>query len=111
MKSAFAGIALALSISVAASQESESNKETPQIKKVEMPILCMKSKTAEQVIISQKEEFFFVALDKIHQVENLSLNVFRNSETGSFTVVFVTPDKDLVCVLSAGDNSKFIFNN
>lgn len=91
------------------SVSSQDNSEKPKVKKVELPMLCMSAANAEAFVKQHKESAVFAGLDKLHSVENLTLNIFRNENTKSFTVVFLALDKDMVCILSAGEGSNFLY--
>lgn len=108
MKKIFVSLTLLVMPLSLYAQEKEENKGP--MRKVEMPIFCTKTEIAEKFIQQQKESAVFVGVDKIHEVENLTVNIFRNENTGTYTIAFLSLDKDLVCVLSAGEKAKFIYN-
>lgn len=109
MKKLFMSLIVAgVSLSTFAQEESP-EKQAPTVQKVELPMMCTSASNAEKLIQQQKEAAVFAGLDKAHGVENLTMNVFRNENTGTFTVVFIKTDKDLVCILSAGEKSNFLY--
>lgn len=84
---------------------------TAEIQVAQLPIYCGKASVAFDVLKNYKEQSVFVGLDTSHNVENLTISVFHNPETKSFSVLFLSPDKDMACILSAGESSKMMYNN
>lgn len=109
MKKALLSLLLASSLSVFAQDKEEDQK--PQMKKIEMPILCMDSKVAADLLAKTKETLFFVGLDRIQNAENLTLSVFKNQDSLTYSVMFVSTQNNLVCVLSAGENARIMYKD
>lgn len=79
--------------------------------KVPLPVICAEPAFIEKVIKEHKEEILFVGKDTIHGVKQLTLNIFFNQKTGTYSAVLVAPDASIVCVVSSGDSAKLIYNN
>lgn len=79
--------------------------------RIPIPIVCAEPAFVEKVIKEHKEEILFVGKDTVHGVQNLAVNIFLNSKTGTYSIVLVTPDEKLVCIIGSGEQGKLIYNN
>lgn len=79
--------------------------------RVPLPIVCAEPAFVEKVIREHKEEILFVGKDTVHGVQNLAVNIFLNSKTGTYSIVLVTPDEKIVCIIGSGEQGKLIYNN
>lgn len=79
--------------------------------RIPIPIVCAEPAFVEKVIREHKEEILFVGKDTVHGVQNLAVNIFLNSKTGTYSIVLVTPDEKLVCIIGSGEQGKLIYNN
>lgn len=79
--------------------------------RVPLPVICAEPSFVEKVIREHKEEILFVGKDTVHGVQNLAVNIFLNSKTGTYSIVLVTPDEKIVCIIGSGEQGKLIYNN
>lgn len=79
--------------------------------RIPIPIVCAEPAFVEKVIREHKEEILFVGKDTVHGVQNLAVNIFLNNKTGTYSIVLVTPDEKLVCIIGSGEQGKLIYNN
>lgn len=79
--------------------------------RINIPIICAEPAFVQKILKEHKEEILFVGRDTIHNVENLAVNIFLNSVTGTYSIVLVTPDEKMVCVIGSGEKGKLIYNN
>lgn len=79
--------------------------------RIPLPVICAEPAFVEKVIKEHKEEILFVGKDTIHGVKQLTLNIFFNTKSGTYSAVLVAPDASIVCVISSGDSGKIIHNN
>jgi len=79
--------------------------------RVPLPVICAEPAFVEKVIREHKEEILFVGKDTIHKVNQLTMNVFFNPKSGTYSVVLVAADASIVCVISSGDSGKILHNN
>ena len=100
MKSLITALALAVSFPLATAQQ-----------RIPIPVVCAEPAFVEKVIKEHKEEILFVGKDTVHGVQNLAVNVFLNSKTGTYSIVLVTPDEKIVCIIGSGEQGKLIYNN
>ena len=76
-----------------------------------LPVICTSPETVEKVLKEHKEEILFVGKDTIHGIEQLTLNIFLNTKTGTYSAVLVAREASVICVLSSGELGKIIHNN
>ena len=98
MKSLITALALAVSFPLASAQQ-----------RIPMPVMCAEPAFVEKVLREHKEEVLFVGRDSMHGVENLAVNIFMNSNTGTYSIVLVVPEGNIVCVIASGTNGKLIY--
>lgn len=79
--------------------------------KINLPVMCGNLDSIGKVLKEYKEEILFVGKDEIHKVEGVTVNVFLNSKTGTYSIVFIEAKSGMVCVLSSGENGKLIYSN
>lgn len=77
---------------------------------VNLPITCLSLKELEKVLKQFKEEILFFGLDDIHGVQDLTVNIFMNKETRTYSIVVISPSTETVCVVSSGVNGKLVHN-
>lgn len=98
MKNFFLSLALLVPI-VAFSSEKDTHVIIP------MPVVCDLSKKILDVIKEYDEKLVFVGIEV---TDKNSVHLWKNNDTGSFTIV-VTPIKsDYSCILSTGTTSRQI---
>ena len=91
-------------IAICMSLSSEVNAQ----KTVNLPITCDKPERIASVLVKYGEKPIFYGMDDVQKVDNLSLAVFYNKETKTFSVVFTAPDSNIVCVLSSGNQGTMV---
>ena len=79
--------------------------------KTNLPVVCDNLDSISKVLKEYKEEILFVGKDDMHKIDGVSINVFLNAKTGTYSVVLTEAKSGTVCVLSAGENGKLIYNN
>lgn len=99
MKKLLAALALSIPAAVFAQQ------------RIPLPVICAEPPFVEKVIREHKEEMLFVGKDTVHGVENLTVNIFLNTNTGTYSIVLVAPDASFVCVVGSGVQGKLIYKN
>ena len=100
MKSLITALALAVSFPLAMAQQ-----------RVPMPVVCAEPAMVEKVLKEHKEEVLFAGRDTMQNIENLSVNLFHNPNTGTYSIVLVAPDSSIVCVIASGIHGKLIYKN
>lgn len=80
-------------------------------KRVNLPVLCEKPDFVENVIKKHKEEQLFVGEDDMHGVPGMNTLLFLNKQTGTYSLFFIVPNTDLVCIVGSGKRGKLIYNN
>jgi hypothetical protein len=76
-----------------------------------LPVICTSPENVEKVLREHKEEILFVGKDTIHGIDQLTLNIFFNPKTGTYSAVLVARDASVICVISSGELGKIIHNN
>ena len=79
--------------------------------RINLPLVCGDFDFISKVLKEYKEEILFVGKDDIHKVEGVTVNVFLNAKTGTYSIVLIEAKSGMVCVMSSGDNGKLIYNN
>lgn len=67
-----------------------------------LPVACSSIANGLDVISSFKEAPIFMGKDEQHDIENLSLVIFLNKETKTFTAALVSKDQNRFCAISSG---------
>jgi hypothetical protein len=79
--------------------------------KVSLPVVCAEPEFVGKILKEYKEEILFVGKDLIHGVKQLTLNIFLNPKTGTYSAVLVSTDASVICVVSSGEAGKILHNN
>lgn len=79
-------------------------------KRVNLPVLCESPDFVESVIKKHKEEQLFLGEDDIHGVPDMNVLLFLNKQTGTYSLFFIVPNTNLICIISSGKRGKLIFN-
>lgn len=77
-------------------------------KKVNLPIKCDKPGHIAEVLEKYNEVPIFYGMDDLYNIKNLSVSVFLNKETKSYSVLLTIPDSGLVCVVSSGEMGELV---
>lgn len=78
---------------------------------VMLPIKCENSSFVENVLKNFKEEQIFVGQDDMHGVPGMNVLLFLNNKTGTYSLLFVVPNTNLICVAGSGVKGKIVYNN
>lgn len=73
-----------------------------------VPVICEEPETVDKVLKEYKEQPYFVGLDKLHNGIDLTVSVFLNQQTGTYSVVFIVPNSNKICVMSSGEKGKIL---
>lgn len=79
--------------------------------KINLPLVCGDFDFIGKVLKEYKEEILFIGKDDIHKVEGVTVNVFLNAKTGTYSIVLIEAKSGMVCVMSSGQNGKLIYSN
>jgi hypothetical protein len=77
-------------------------------KKVNLPIKCDKPEHIAEVLVKYNEVPVFYGMDDLYNIKNLSVSVFLNKETKTYSVVLTVPESGLVCVMSSGEMGELV---
>jgi hypothetical protein len=72
-------------------------------------LFCEKSSYIDSVLKQHKEQLLFVGLDDMHKIEGLTASLFYNEKTKTYSILFLAPNVDMVCVVSSGTLGKIIY--
>lgn len=73
-------------------------------KKVSLDVNCYKPEEVIKVIDEHKEEYVFAGIENMHKVKNMTMVLFLNKATGTYSLVFHANDQGVVCAVSSGTN-------
>lgn len=76
--------------------------------KINLPVACEQPELVSGVLEKYQEKLLFVGLDNHHNTENLTMSVFFNKETRTYSVFFTVPGKKLICIVSSGNLGELV---
>lgn len=78
---------------------------------INLPVVCENSDSIGKSLKEYKEELLFVGKDSIQSARGISIGLFLNSKSGTYTIMFIDTKLNVMCVVSSGENGKLIYNN
>lgn len=82
-----------------------------QERKIMLPMTCTSVQFVEQVLKQYKEEQLFVGQDTTHDVSDLNVMLFLNKTTGTYSLLFITSNANLICVVSSGEKGRILYKD
>lgn len=79
-------------------------------KRVNLSVLCEKPDFVQSIIKKHKEDQLFVGQDDIHGVPGMNTLIFLNKETGTYSLLFIVPNTDVICIVGSGIKGRLIYN-
>ena len=78
---------------------------------INLPVVCDSSDSTGKILKEYKEELLFIGKDSIHSATGITISLFLNVKSGTYTIMFIDAKSSVMCVVSSGENGKLIYNN
>ena len=82
-----------------------------QEKKIMLPMTCTSIEFVEQVLKKYKEEQLFIGQDNTHDVPDLNIMVFLNKKTGSYSLLLMAANTNMICIVSSGEKGRLLYKD
>lgn len=76
--------------------------------KINLPLLCPPPQKITEVLTNYKEDITFIGIDTHHKVEKLTLILYFNTKTKTYTLMFAAPSHNITCIVSSGELGEVI---
>lgn len=88
-----------------------SNNSYAQGRKITVPMLCETADVVKEVLDKYKEEQLFLGQDEMHQITDMNVLLFLNNKTGTYSLLFVGPSSNMICIISSGTKGKILYKD
>lgn len=76
--------------------------------KATITLTCPSPQKINEVLDVFKEELVFAGLDTHHKVNNVTVTLFLNKETKTFSLLLSATNEKVMCILSSGEMGELI---